>query len=732
MSSLYSKKKQKAMAKAYGDNSRNLDDIADEFGVSRNTITRYGKKFNVKRLRHMPKTRKAGRTTPSPYSEKKQKAMAEAYGDTSRNLDDIADEFGVSQKTIRKYATKYGFERDEMFNPRSLSKAVLDEIQDLYENTSITLQELAKKFNVGERTISRKMKKRGTSKNSKYNRKLTSEQVDQLQSDYVNEVPVSDIAEKYNVSTRTVRKYGKETGHTQLANKISEEKLSVIRQEFERTSKTTAQIARLYDVSPDTITKYAKNRYWMRTQKVDITNKDNWGYDAPPEDEYVPSTEPFKKVSPDKMEQEVRASFRPGQNEVLDRVIGGIKESKKVGAGKGRVDKERTMNDMIKSFGINTDVWDIEMAHINVWQVYSNDSGKHDLYQTKLKLTRKELLLPKVVVPHPIKINPKEYNTHNPPRRNVKRALIIPDTQVGFVIKDTFTWIPTHYREGMELTLQVAKEMRPDDIVLLGDMLDLPELAAVRMQDAYTQGTSEPAFFELGYYIRELRRHTGRLVYIEGNHEKRYMRQLVKSGLVHAKIKRFKSNVDEIVDNSEMSLPSFLDLQGQDIIYWGGDYATEYPQRKKAFKLNDNMDLQIFHGNKARKGGGRTVANMVSDMFHSAIVGHTHRLETASKTLHLDSGSQTIHVWSAGCLCKTDGTVPANSREPDWQNAFIIVDYNDEGFYNIKSYLINTKNHSVIVDGKTYYGRSYFPEFNDEYGVFNANIIHTDESKHKK
>lgn len=45
------------------------------------------------------------------YSTKEQKVIAQAYGDTSRSLDEIADNISVSVQIIIKYGKKYGIER---------------------------------------------------------------------------------------------------------------------------------------------------------------------------------------------------------------------------------------------------------------------------------------------------------------------------------------------------------------------------------------------------------------------------------------------------------------------------------------------------------------------------------------------------------------------------------------------------------------------------------------------
>jgi hypothetical protein len=222
----------------------------------------------------------------------------------------------------------------------------------------------------------------------------------------------------------------------------------------------------------------------------------------------------------------------------------------------------------------------------------------------------------------------------------------------------------------------MAEINKPDEIILLGDMLDLPEWSDKFMISPEFYWTTQPAVNELYWWIKELRQHTNKMIYIEGNHELRMSKAVVKNIIAAYNLKPANEPT-----SSSLTVSTLLALDSL-----GVEYLGPYPNGE--YWINDN--LRVSHGQIARKGGGKTVNAILTDARNSEIVGHIHRHEMAQKTVHPRRGIKTYVAYSPGTVARIDGIVPAYQARNDWQQGMALVHFEDgNGLFQIVPYNIH-------------------------------------------
>lgn len=256
------------------------------------------------------------------------------------------------------------------------------------------------------------------------------------------------------------------------------------------------------------------------------------------------------------------------------------------------------------------------------------------------------------------------------PVRDDTVTMCFGDAQIGF-----WKGEPFHDERAMDLVLQAVAFVRPDNIVLTGDMIDLPSLSKYT-QYAEWQHSTQASIDTYHNFLARLRATApdAKIVVVHGNHELRMDKHLRYSAAEFFGIRR--ANADE--EFPVLSLQYLVRYEDLGIIGVDG-----YPNAD--YWLED--DIRVTHGTFVKKGGSNAAKYLQED--YSTIFGHTHRLEVASRTIPTRYGSRTITAGSPGCLAKVDGTVPGFhfstdeksnivKRAEDWQQGALIVTHNKD------------------------------------------------------
>lgn len=276
------------------------------------------------------------------------------------------------------------------------------------------------------------------------------------------------------------------------------------------------------------------------------------------------------------------------------------------------------------------------------------------------------------------------------PRTEARRAVILSDLQ-----------IPFQDEKALEIAFKIIRDVKPDKLVLVGDMLDLSSWSKYIQRPEWATATQE-AINQAHRLLVTLRKlcPTAEISVLEGNHDARMEKYALNNAQAAFGLKR----ADQPDGWPVLSVPYLTAMDNLDI-----DYVSGYP----ANRLWINRNLQVRHGNLVRSKSNTAVA-VAQEERVSTIFGHIHRLETQYLTHQTYDGGKTIGAWSIGCLCKIDGSVPSTrggydlrgnpvQNHENWQNGIAVVDYEeDDGGFSVQPIYIDAFKHRAIYNGRTY------------------------------
>jgi len=355
--------------------------------------------------------------------------------------------------------------------------------------------------------------------------------------------------------------------------------------------------------------------------------------------------------------------------------------------------KIKTLDDLLKFGNVDLKVWNVDRNILNFWGNSENPN-----HQVKAWLTK--IVPDKQVIPTIKKINVEIPDIKYSKRKvygKSKKSLVVGDAQVGFR-RDVLTGelTPFHDRKAMDLTLNLINKIKPDEIIIAGDMLDFAE-AGKYLKEPEFYFTFQPAIYEFANWLGNIRRVTpnSKIVYMIGNHEVRLANYIKENMLFAYGLKRFKGEL------SLLSLRNLLDLDSMEI-----EIIEEYPGGQ--YWINDN--LRVIHGEYVQ------VAKELSNSKVSTIQGHNHRIEKMFKTAHGRDGIEKMFVESLGCLCHIDGRVPGVKKQPNWQQSVILVE-TMEDFFNTQQIVYHSGR--TLYNGELLYGEDNTKEIEE---LFKRNI----------
>jgi predicted phosphodiesterase len=314
--------------------------------------------------------------------------------------------------------------------------------------------------------------------------------------------------------------------------------------------------------------------------------------------------------------------------------------------------------------------WTIEKQEVR--QSAKGEQRKYSLRRTEPK----PLLFPEI---KPVRYHLPDRNVPRvkQPQPSTKTALIIPDSQNGF-IRDLYTGTlePMHDTRAWELVFQIADRIQPDTIVLLGDMLDLCDQSIKYSRSPEFQQTTQQTLDDFALTLSRLRsgHPESEIVYLEGNHEKR-LEIAIDANLQSCYGLR---RANKFSEPPVMSIPYLLGLE---------ELAIEYlPYPDGVYRLNDN--LICIHGLAVKQGFAQTAQHLLNSMDESVIFGHIHRHELCYQTFHKFGQRKVKFAGSPGCLCRIDGAIPGTRKHQNWQQGCFVVTY-DQSDFSVESVLIH-------------------------------------------
>ena len=353
----------------------------------------------------------------------------------------------------------------------------------------------------------------------------------------------------------------------------------------------------------------------------------------------------------------------------------------------------RSLDELLEQARVDRDQWRVTKWVANKWESLGKSGAAVPLWQVKAWLQRVPEWARQAI--EPVKHLPRAPSRSS--EYGLKRALIIPDSQNGYKVnRRTQEHTPMHDRRAWDLAVQVAQRLQPDEIVLLGDMLDLAPFGK------YSTGpelhyTTTPTLLELHWWLGQLRlaAPSAKCYYLEGNHELRLQRQIHDTLREAADLRP----VDDPEGATALSVPRLLALDSLDIEYIDGYPGGEHWIWGK---------VRAYHGTVARKGGGASVAAVIRDANSHVLFGHIHRTELCAKTQTDSEGHNIIYAMSPGTIARIDGVVPGSTRRADWQQGLGVVYMSPEG--QVQMNLIPITDGMCVLDGAMLHGEDRVDE----------------------
>lgn len=352
----------------------------------------------------------------------------------------------------------------------------------------------------------------------------------------------------------------------------------------------------------------------------------------------------------------------------------------------------KNLDELVRDCNIDLNVWAVEKSSVNRWETLTKTEdgyAKTPIYQVKAFLKKIQPTEAKFPVIAPVIINvPKPERTPLPTYSDViERTLVISDGQVGYERDiDSGKLTTFHDRKSIDVVFKILKDTYFDTIILNGDWLDAPSASTFAQKPEFSF-TLQPAINELAYIVANLRSLApkSKIVYVQGNHENRIEKRIIEN-------LNFAYNLKVAGETTPIySLRNLLNLDKHNI-----EFIGEYPSGQ--YWVND--ELVVKHGEFTNLSKELQLTTV------SVIMGHLHRPETISKTLHTRNGKKTVTVSCTPALCQNTGVVPGMTARPIWSTGFTYVETNK---INNQSNIhhVMTEDGVCIFNGKVYHGEDY-------------------------
>lgn len=284
-----------------------------------------------------------------------------------------------------------------------------------------------------------------------------------------------------------------------------------------------------------------------------------------------------------------------------------------------------------------------------------------------------------------------------PANRDHVLILVFGDMQIDYRRIDD-ELIPIHDERAMEAVINLAKDLKPNEFVNLGDTVDFAALSRFQKDSDHFYRTLGPSFQRIHDFYAQLRADhpESKITEVDSNHHKRLTDFVLKNMPDFYGVRQAGSDPNEY---PVFTYPYLANLKHVGVDWVGGYGSAEYEYKD---------DLAFIHGTMAVSNGSTAAKLAKANPDRNIVQGHVHRAETQ---YHTDRRGKMLGAFAVGSLCRIDGVVPSYHSavnemgkpvvyNENWQNSCMVIrDYGD-GDYQFDHVLI--KDGRIIYNGKTY------------------------------
>ena len=289
-----------------------------------------------------------------------------------------------------------------------------------------------------------------------------------------------------------------------------------------------------------------------------------------------------------------------------------------------------------------------------------------------------------------------------PAERDHKVIYVFSDAQIDYRRLQDGSLDPIHDERALAVGRMICKDVMPDEIINLGDTIDLAALSRFKLDSDHFMRTLGPSFQRVHDYYAELRADSpwARIVEVDSNHNTRLKDFMLKNAPSMYGLKRAGASEEEY---PVFSYPFLANLSHVGVEWVSGYGAAEY-----VYGAEYNKPPIIFkHCHSAVSNASTSAKESKENPYTHVVRGHTHRMETHYRTTRAGDYLASIVV---GAACKITGEVPSYHSAVDdrgnvvkyqenWtQGVMVIEDYGGEYHFN----------HIPITKGKAFLrGKEY-------------------------
>ena len=310
--------------------------------------------------------------------------------------------------------------------------------------------------------------------------------------------------------------------------------------------------------------------------------------------------------------------------------------------------------EMIRARGLDPDEWEVKNAVLNCWDSNAGDGQIIELRQLKIHLVRKvpiDFILPVTDVKPRTPRKPVKSDTHT--------IVLLPDQHA-----------PYEDKACHEAVLAMLAHVQPDEVGLLGDLVDLPTISKHRDNPAWSASVTE--CIQSGFNL--LRSYTeatpSRFWMLKGNHCFRLETELL------ARAERMYGIAPASIDGEEqdqaLSLKRLLHLDRL------GVELIEPPKVGDGYEFAVHKITDKFEARHGWITGQNSAQKSLDRVGRSLVVGHTHRQVLTRRTYFNGITHRTIQAAECGTLRGIEGG-GGFAVNPDWQVGLAVAQIGSDG-----------------------------------------------------
>lgn len=272
-----------------------------------------------------------------------------------------------------------------------------------------------------------------------------------------------------------------------------------------------------------------------------------------------------------------------------------------------------------------------------------------------------------------------------PEKRNHKVLFVFSDAQIDYRRMDDGELVPIHDERAMTVARMICKDVMPDEIINLGDTVDLAALSRFKPDSNHFQRTLGPSFQRVHDFYAGLIADSpwAKVVEVDSNHNTRLKDFFLKNTPDLYGYRR-PSDQDEF---PMFTYPYMANLGHLGVQWISGYGAAEYVYGAEY----DKPPIIFKHGTSAVSGGSTAAKESKENPYNHVVRGHNHALQTHYRTMR--SGHYLASI-TIGAMCRTTGEVPSYHSAVDdkgevvkyqenWQQSVLVIeDYEGDYVFN--------------------------------------------------